>query len=144
MDSRVNQNRIQNTQFSASRLNKGEVKNVEKLVKEIIADAVERAEREVADYGSFTFSLKKFKNPDTSLVVEDFWIGIEQPPKGIENYQKNRGVKFFASKKDTGEIVEILLEYGTKDEILKKIKGEEFYDKLMRQTKNLSYHLQDL
>ncbi len=142
MNNKINQNKISNTQFNGIKPKVGEVQTVEKFIKEIVTDTVERAERYVADYGSFTFPTKKFKNPDTNLVVDEFWLGIEQPPRGIENFQKNRGVKLFASKNN--KIVEVLLEYGTKDEILAKIKSEDFAKKIEEQTKNLSYHLEDL
>ena len=147
MDNRINQNKVNNTQFNGIK-KPVEVKNVEKFIKDIVNDTINRAEREVAEYGSFTFSVKKFKNPDSNLVADKFWIAIEQPPKGIENYQKNRGVYFHAQKKgigtEEGPSVHVLLEYGTKSEILEKIKDEEFVKKLKEQAENLSYHLIDL
>ncbi len=147
MDNRINHNKANNINFSAVPKT-GEVKTVEKLMKEIIADTLNRAEREVAEYGSFTFSIKKFKNPNEKLVADKFWIEIEQAPKGIEDYQKLRGVYFHAQKKgfdvEEGPSVHILLETGTKKEILEKIKNETFLEKLIKQADNLSYHLIDL
>jgi len=144
MDNKINQNRTYSSQFSGAKPKNKEVKTVEKLIKDIITDTVERAERYVAEYGSFTFPEKRFKNPDANLVVDEFWFKIEQPSKEIENYKKNRCVKFYASKKNSDRMVEVMLAYGTKDEILAKIKDASFVKELEEQAKNLSYHLEDL
>ena len=144
MDNKINQNKMQNSQFRGVKPKTTEVKTVEKLIKDIVTDTVDRAERYVAEYGSFTFPEKKFKNPDARLVVDEFWFGIEQPPKGIENYQKNRSVKLYASKKNSDRIVEVMLAYGTKDEILAKMKDADFVQKMKEYVKNISYHLEDL
>lgn len=144
MDNKINQNKNYKTQFESVKPNVSEIKTVEKFIKEIVTDTIDRAERYVADYGSFTFPTKKFKNPDKSLVVDEFWFAIEQPPKGIENFQKNRGVKLYASKKNCNSMVQVMLEYGTKDEIIAQMKSDDFAKKVEEQTKNLSYHLEDL
>ena len=97
MNNKINQNNISNINFRGTP-KAGEVKTMEKLIKEIVEDALCRAEREVAEYGSFTFSEKKFINPDENSVANKFWLGIEQAPKGVENYQTKRGLKFYAQK----------------------------------------------
>lgn len=147
MNNKINQAKVNNTNFNGIP-KKGEVKTVEKLMKEIIAETLSRAEREVAEYGSFTFSIKKFENTDKKLLANKFWIEIEQAPKGVENYQKLRGVYFHAQKKgigtDEGPAVNVLLATGTKKEILEKINSDEFLQKLIKQADNLSDHLIDL
>ena len=121
---------------------------MEKLVKEIIEDALCRAEREVAEYGSFTFSEKKFDNPDKKLAANKFWLGIEQAPKGTENYQTMRGLKLYAQKKgattEEGPAVEVLLKTGGKKDILNKIKENDFAAELLKYMKELSDNLIDL
>ena len=147
MDNRINQNKVNNTNFNGIPKS-GEVKTVETFMKEIVEDAITSAEREVAEYGNFTFSIKKFKNPNEKQVAKRFWIEIVQAPKGTENYQTQRGVIFYAQKNgfgtEDGPAVEALIETGTKKEILEKIKSEKFVQKLVKLVDDMSYNLIDL
>jgi len=147
MDNRINQNKVNSTSFSGIQKS-GEVKTVEAFIKEIVDDAIARAEREVAEYGNFTFSVNKFKNPNEKQVAKRFWIEIVQAPKGTKDYQTQRGVKFYAQKNgygtEDGPAVEALIENGTKKEILEKIKSEKFVQKLTQLVDKMSDSLIDL
>ena len=142
---KINQSQINNTQFNAVRQKtaKGAAK-MDELIKNTVDNLLKRAEREVPEYGSFRNVSEKFKNTDKNLVADEFKLEIFQPPKGVENYEKKRALKFSASKPNCDSTMEILIESGSKEDILAKLRDGSLINELKRQTENLSYHLEDI
>ncbi|MBP3820823.1 hypothetical protein J6G99_04165 [bacterium] len=141
---RINQNRVNNTNFCGIKPKSVEVKNMEEFLKKIIENILIRAEREVPEYGNFKLVTEKFKNFDKNLDVDEFWLEIGQPPKGTENYETKRFLKFVASKPNSDTSAEILIGSGSKKEILETLKKEGLTGKLKEYAQKLSYNLEDL
>ena len=142
MDNKINQNRIQKTEFQGIKPNAKGAKSMDELIKKMISNLLKR-EREIAEYGDFKVMVEKFKNIDKNLAVDEFYLEIAQAPKGVENYQKKRSLKFVASALGKPE-AEILIESGSKEDILAKLKDENLVEKLKGYTEKLSYNLRDL
>ncbi|MBR6126686.1 hypothetical protein IKQ21_03285 [bacterium] len=145
MDNRINQNKINKTEFQGIKPKTKGAKSMEELIKKMISNLLER-EREIAEYGEFGnkgMIFEQFSNPDKNLAVDKFWLEIAQAPKGAENYQTKRTLKFVASKLGAPE-AEILIESGTKADILAKLKDQNLPEKLKSYTEKLSYNLRDL
>jgi len=144
---KINKNEVNNMQFSAVKIQKtagNEAAKMEKLIKTALEDLLKRAEREVPEYGSFKNVSEKFKNTDKNLVADEFKIEIFQPPKGVENYETKRALRFSATKPGSDSSMAVLIEDGTKDDIIAKLKDGKLLERLLKETKNLSYHLEDL
>lgn len=117
---------------------------MEKLIIDMIQRMCQTIKASVPENGDFEPFREGFDNPDMSLVVNRFWLEVMQPPKGIKDRAWVRGLKFMADKKDSYEVVEILIEADTNGVLLQKLQNPDYPQKLLRLTKKLSYHLQDL
>ena len=145
---RINRSEINNIQFRAVKSENAvgkEVVKMEELIKKAVANLLEKAKSDaVPPYGSFGKVSEKFKNTDKSLVVDEFILEIFQPPKGVKNQEIRRGLRLGASKPGRDPSMFVLIEDGTKDDIIAKLKDEKLIERLLKETKNLSYHLEDL
>ena len=117
-------------------------------MKEIIEQAVktflERIKAEMPETGSFEPIIVGFDNTDESLVVEKFFLEAMQPPKGVENYEIKRAIKFWGRRKGSGREVEVLLISDAKQKCIAKINEDDFIDRLMKHAEKISHNLIDL
>ena len=104
----------------------------------IIKDLKDRTEREVCEYGSFkTIRVSiPIKNPKDAL--QDVIIEIKPLPKvlkeEVENYEKLRYLELIGEG-SMGQKESVILKRGTKEEILAKVKEEDFYNQVLDKTK---------
>ena len=145
---RINQNRINNTQFKGvPKVNETEAaQTMEELIKKMVENVRNTLVKtnRVPDYGDFSILQEKFKNIDKNLCVDEFWLEVMLPPSGIENYKKIRGLKYCASKPNSDIAMEILLASGSKQDIIEQLKEPALLDELKQLSKKLSDSLRDL
>ncbi len=104
----------------------------------IIKDLKDRTEREVCEYGSFKTIRESIpiKNPKDAL--QDVIIEIKPLPKvlkeEVENYEKLRYLELIGEG-SMGQKESVILKRGTKEEILAKVKEEDFYNQVLDKTK---------
>lgn len=145
MDNRINQNRITTkTQFGGIKPKPSEVKNMDELIKKMITDLLARAEREVPEYGEFRVVWEEFKNPDKSLDATDFLLKITKPPKEIAGTEKERYLEVAALKRGTPYGAESVIGFGTKEDILNKLKEDGLANKIKEKLISLSKGLEDV
>ena len=144
MDNRINHNKISNTQFGGIKPKANEVKNMDELIKKMVADLLARAEREVPEYGDFKIVYEEFKNPDKSLLATDFMLKITKPPKNVEGHEKKRYLELVAYNLPSPYIAEKVLKYGTKEEILAKLKEDGLTEVIKEKLIRLSKDLEDV
>ena len=141
MDNKINHNKINNINYGGIKPKANEVKNMDELIKKMVADLLARAEREVPEYGEFRVVWEEFKNPDNSLEATDFLLKITKPPKEIPGTEKDRYLEVAALKRGTPYGAESVIGYGTKEDILAKLKedglAETIKDTLIRLSKGL-------
>lgn len=117
---------------------------MEELVKSMMAEMRGLVEAYVPEEGEYEDVSAGFENPDNQLVVDRFWLSTKEIPKGIEKSDIMRGIWFFAQKRNSEATVRILLMFGTKQKLLNDLQSPEMAEKILDQTRNLSYHLIDL
>ena len=144
MDNKINQNRIDNTNFGGIKPKASEVKKMDELIKKMVADLLARAEREVPEYGDFKIVYEEFKNPDKNLIATDFMLKITKPPKNVEGHEKKRYLELVAYNLPSPYIAEKLLEIGTKDKILAKLKENNLADIIKEKLIQLSKDLENI
>ena len=113
-------------------------------MKQAVAELLRRMETEVPEVGDFEMVRVELENPDPTLVVEKFMLELIEPPVGYKGREERRGFRLAARKRASEAEVEIQLASGSKNEVMEKLASEEMLQKLLRQARNLSHHLQDL
>lgn len=112
----------------------------EECIKKTYSLVVER----VPDEGLFDEVRVSFVVNDPNLVADRYWLRVFNPPKGGKNWETKRGLSFGADKDGADTFVSVLLESGTKQDILEYLEKPELIDRLVAEIPNLSYHLEDL
>ena len=145
-------NNISNTNFNGG-INKAvksvsksakEIKTMEEQIRKMINDILNRAEREVPEYGEFLPVYEEFKNTDKDLVATDFMLKITKPPKNIENHQTRRYLEVVAYKLPAPYKSTRIIAAGTKEEILKALQDEALCAKIDKAARELSDNLNDV
>lgn len=144
MDNKINHNRVNKINFSGIKPKANEVKNMDELIKKMVADLLARAEREVPEYGDFKIVYEEFKNPDKSLFATDFMLKITKPPKEIEGHEKQRYLELVAYNVPSPYIAEKVIGRGNKEEILAQLKDNELCTKIKEKLIQLSRDLEDI
>jgi len=144
MDNKINHNRVNNINFNGIKPKANEVKNMDELIKKMVADLLARAEREVPEYGEFRVVWEEFKNPDKSLEATDFLLKITKPPKTLEGSEKERYLEAAALKRGTAYGAESVMGFGSKQDILNKLKEPDLCEKLKEKFIELSKGLEDV
>lgn len=134
---------IHNVAKSASKSVK-EIKTMKEQIKKMVNDILQRAEREVPEYGEFTPVYEEFKNMDAELVATDFMLKITKPPKNIENHQTRRYLEVVAYKLPLPIKSTRIIAAGTKEEIIKALKDETLCEKIDKAARELSDNLIDV
>lgn len=141
---KINQNKINNTQFKGLKPAKSEAVNMELDFKKMLNQILVRAEREVPEYGDFAPVYEILKNVDRTLCPTDFMLRISKLPKGMENSETTRVLELVAYKVPTPYKSVRTLAYGTKEEILNKLKSGEITSEIEMTAKKLSEDLSDI
>ena len=144
MNNKINQNRTNNINFQGIKPKPSEVKNMDELIKKMVADLLTRAEREVPEYGDFKIVYEQFKNPDKDLTATDFMLKITKPPKTIEGHEKKRYLELVAYNLPSPYIAEKVIGHGNKEEILAKLKEDGLCEKIKEKLIQLSKELEDI
>ena len=85
-----------------------------------------------------------FKINDSNLVADRYWLEVRLPPQGIEKRLWERALFFGADKDSSDTFVSMLLEFGTKQDILDNLNDPALIERLIKEIPDLSYHLEDL
>ena len=144
MDNRINQNRTNNINFGGIKPKPSEVKNMDELIKKMVADLLARAEREVPEDGDFKIVYEQFQNPDKNLIATDFMLKITKPPKNIEGHEKKRYLELVAYNLPSPYIAEKVIGRGSKEEILAKLKEDGLCEQIKEKLIGLSKDLEDI
>lgn len=136
-------NKTNNSNFNGIKPKLNEVKNMEQHVKKLVNDVLTRAEREVPPFGDFAPVFEEFKNPDIALDATHFMLKIVKPPKNIEGHETLRNIELTAYKIPTPYKATVIVEAGSKDDIMQKLKNPEFFKEVEENFKNLSADLND-
>ena len=136
-------NNINNSNFNGIKPKIKEVKNMEQHVKKMVNDVLVRAEREVPPYGDFAPVFEEFKNSNPALDATHFMLKIVKPPKTIEGHETIRNIELTAYKVPTPYKSSVIVETGSKDDIMQKLKNPEFFKEVEEQFTNLSHDLSD-
>ena len=91
---------------------------------------ISRAEREVAEYGSFAPVFEEFKNTNPKLNIDRYQLKILKMPKEDVADETKRFIEATVFAPAGDYKANLLIGSGTKEEILKQLKSEEFVDKL--------------
>ena len=145
---KINQNRINNMSFNGTpKVNEANVvTTMEELIKTMVKNIRSLAENNnrVPEYGDFSILEERFKNINKDFCVDEFWLEIMQAPKGVENYQKKRGLKYCASKPHSDTAMEIMIASGSKQHIMEQLDNPALIEELKELSKKLSDSLRDL
>ena len=96
----------------------------------MLNNLINRAEREVPEYGDFAPVYENFKNTNPELDIDRYQLKIYKAPKAYEPDETKRYLEAEVYNKAGTYKANIMLGSGKKDEIMKQIKSEDFVDKL--------------
>ncbi len=104
----------------------------------IIKDLKNRVEREVCEYGSFKNVRESISTSDPKDILKGLTIEIKPLPKilkdEVKNFEKLRYLEL-TGEGPLGQKESVILKRGTKEEILAKVKEEDFYNQILDKTK---------
>ena len=127
MNNRINQNKINNINFSGvkpSNVNSGLAKGVEKmeeLVKKMVSDLKNKAKNKdiVPSKGDFDVVWEEFENPDKSLSATHFLLKISVPK--VPGAEDKRYLEAAAVKRGSQYGAESVICLGSTQEVLDKL-----------------------
>ena len=135
---------LNKTNFKGTQKMENHTKSLDKSLDESVRKILERAQREVPEYGDFAPVYEQLKNPDKSLCATDFVIKIVKPPKNIENHEKIRNLEVSAYKIPQPYKAERIITTGSKDEILKALSKKDLPEQIKSALISLSEDLEDI
>ena len=141
---KINLTRLNNVTFKGIQKMEDNVKSFDRSIEESIKMLLERAEREVPEYGEFSPVYEQLKNTDKSLCATDFVLKITKPPKNIENHEKIRNLEVSAYRLPYQYRAERIVTTGDKDAILKALSSKDLSVKVKSALVSLSESLEDL
>lgn len=116
--------------------------------KELIELSVKKIHDMVAEYITESGEAEPvrviFKINDSNLVADRYWLEVRLPPQGIEKRLWERALFFGADKDSCDTFVSMLLEFGTRQDILDNLKDPALIERVIREVPDMSYHLEDL
>ena len=116
--------------------------------KELIELSVKKIHDMVAEYITESGEAEPvrviFKINDSNLVADRYWLEVRLPPQGIEKRLWERPLFFGADKDSCDTFVSMLLEFGTRQDILDNLKDPALIERVIREVPDMSYHLEDL
>ena len=128
--------KIITTQIQNTNLTSGVKKMAEKAntytdsFYKMLKDLIARAEREVPEYGDFTPVFENFKNTNPNLDVDRYQLKIFKMPKAQVADETRRFLEAEVYTKAGIYKANMLLGEGSKKDIMKQIKSEDFVEKL--------------
>lgn len=114
------------------------------LIEKIVRRVHDLVAESVPDEGEFEEVRVNFEVHDKNLVADRFWLRVFNPPKGAKNWETKRALSIGADKDKSDTSVSMLLESGSKEDILEKLKDPALIKRLIEEIPDLSYHLEDL
>jgi hypothetical protein len=124
-------NQNMNINFKGRAVNMDAIPQMKNKITDTLAKLVERAEKEVPEYGSFNPVQETFKNPDKTLYAGDITFKIAQPSS--EAKPDNRKARYFevivytpSGVSNSSEMMVL----GTKKEVLDALRKDDLIDKL--------------
>ena len=136
-----NQNRINKLNFNGITPKKIETKCIDEFIKEMVDKLLQRAKREVPEYGPFKTVYEAFENIDKDLFASDFMLKIV--PNKIKGHEKERYLEVVAYKLPLRDIVEIPIEQGDKNKILEKLNNKNIYQEIKEKFITASENLEE-
>ena len=91
---------------------------------------INRAEREVPEYGDFAPVYESFKNTNPKLDIDRYQLKVFKMPKAQVPDETKRYLEAEVFTKAGTYKANILLGFGNKDEIMKQLKSKDFVDNL--------------
>ena len=128
--------KIINTQIQSKNIINGAKKMTEKSTTytdsfyNMLKELITRAEREVPEYGDFAPVYESFKNNNSKLDVDRYQLRIFKMPKDLVPDETKRYLEAEVFTKAGTYSATMILGSGSKEDILKQLKTEEFTDKL--------------
>lgn len=135
-------NRIQDISIKGIRKMQQEQVPFEEQVQKIVKTLSDRAEREVPEYGDFRMVYETLKSPDKNMQATDFALKIVRP--NLPNSEKLRGLEAVAFDASSGYKCECVMKKGSKADVLKALKEENFAQKVKETFESLSKSLEDI
>lgn len=129
-------NKIINNQIQNKKIVNGAKKMTEKTNNytdsfyKMLNDIINRAEREVPDYGDFAPVYENFKNTNPKLDIDKYQIRIFKAPKQYVSDETIRYIEAEVYTKVGDYKATLLLGTGKKEEILNQLKSKDFVEKL--------------
>ena len=111
---------------------------MEELIKKMIRGMSEVVAT-LPEKGFFEPKIVGFDYNDKDWQSKRFWLKVEQPPKGIEQYETMRMMHLLAEDEVTR--CRILVAYATNQELLAKLAEDGFTDYLLNCAEKLEDHL---
>lgn len=119
--------------------------DMEKKVRELIADLRRRVVSEVPEFGEFEIVHEEFKNLDTSIEVTDIMLKVTKPPIGLEGNERERYLELVLYNLPTNPYKnESVVGFGLKKDILAKLDQEELVNTIMRKIPQMARDLNDI
>lgn len=112
---------------------------IKKEIKKLVGDLQQRIEKDVPLYGDFETIELSMRNTDRNCSMGTFSLELAQPTKGIEDREIKRCLRLVAYNDNAG--MEIMMAYGSKQEILDKIAEDLFLQKLEKAMERLDEEL---
>lgn len=118
---------------------------MKELLKQMMCRMHDRMGAEMPEEGGFEPLIESIDNPDPKLLASRYWLKAEQAPRGVEDYERKRGLYFHANKRGNTDVgVHIIMRTGEKRKLMADLRSDTLLDDLLEQSGNLSYHMTDL
>lgn len=119
----------------AKPIKKAKIDSFEERLSYIVNDLKNRVEREVCEYGSFKTVRENVPLSNPKDALQEIVIEIKPLPKvlkdEVENFEKLRYLEV-TGEGIMGQKESVILKRGTKEEILAKVKEEDFYNQVLK------------
>ena len=133
-------NRTNQTNFEGTKKMSKEPITFDKQVEDMVSSLLQRAEREVCEYGDFAQVYESMLNPDKSQSATDFVLNIKHPKDSEPDY---RVIDAIAYKFPSDYKYSHTLAYGNKAEILKALRSDGFAQQVRETFQRLGSHFDE-
>lgn len=135
-------NKIQEISTKGIQRMQQKIEPFEEKVQNLVNRLLERAEREVPEYGDFRTVFETLKSENKNMRATDYALKICKP--NLKNAEKLRGLEAVAYDAKSGYKSEVVLAQGSKADILNSLRQQDLPKQLENTFIELSKSLEDI
>ena len=117
---------------------------MEELIRKMVRDLREQAEEKLPEAGEVGVIRSEFENPDGGYCATTYILKINQPPKELDEMQRERYLELYAYHRPSSYAAGSVMLFGYTKDILARLRDEDGLVAEIRETiHNLDRNLED-